>query len=386
MGRTKADEPGLLAYTESAQLATRKKDKAAAKKGQRGPGKDAGGKPVKVTYKRTSAVTPVQYTARRKKEAQLAFDDASRKEFLTGFEKRKQQRRARARRELETKARDELRAQRRLRHEQLRDRARENVQAERDFYGDAYEGGLGDEDRGSGGDHGAGGADADADADDQRHEPQIHEYDTGGHLTTVTTFDDWDPSAVDDELIAAEQGSKAKPKPQPKPQPKAQAQATLDSETQPQTAVKGKGGAKGQGRRPPPVPQEAAEVAPTDEIAALVDPEAQASMLETDAVLVRHLKRVDAHASALAKNKADFHYESKAERQAQLDKIKEKRLAAAEKRKEEKIARARADPASRRLKSHKHKKQIETRLPEHVRRARAKKENKRAAASAQKSG
>lgn len=351
-------DAGLLAYTESAQKAAKRSSKR------------HDSKPVKSTYKHPAPVAPVKYNARRSKEAKLEFDDAKRSNYLTGFEKRKQQRRAKARRELEAQSKEALRAQRRQARELRRERARENIEAERLHFGDRYEGGLGDEET----DEGQDDDEEDGEERARRIDPILQHFDTGDHLTTVAMVDDWDPATADDELIAAEHGSKAKPKAKSKSDPNAKSKPGVGHVSDLALRKKTKDGIVSRpGSQREPEPEE--DLTPADEIAALVDPEAQASMMETDAVLVKHLKKVDSHAAQLAKNKADFHYESKAERQAQLEKIKEKRATQAAERKEEQIRRAKENPS---LKPKKNKKrQIDTRLPEFVKRARAKKEAKK---------
>ena len=106
--------PPLLAYTESAQRGRKPARDAKGGKARRG--------------------APPRRVPRGQKETG-SFDDAARRELLTGFSKRKQQRKQAAHDFVQAKIREEIRATRQAAREARKERAAENVAAERAFYG-----------------------------------------------------------------------------------------------------------------------------------------------------------------------------------------------------------------------------------------------------------
>ncbi|WFD32525.1 hypothetical protein MSPP1_003573 [Malassezia sp. CBS 17886] len=84
--------------------------------------------------KRASARPPPRRRAPGKK-ATVAFDEDARREFLTGFSKRKQQRKLAAQQAQQAKIRDELRESRRAAADARKQLAAENVRAEQLAYG-----------------------------------------------------------------------------------------------------------------------------------------------------------------------------------------------------------------------------------------------------------
>lgn len=106
--------PPLQAFTESAQRGRAKSKKAGPSRPARQPAP--------------------QRHARQAKES-VTFDDDARRDFLTGFSKRKQARKQAAHDLVQSKIRQELKDTRKAAREARKERAAENVAAERTFYG-----------------------------------------------------------------------------------------------------------------------------------------------------------------------------------------------------------------------------------------------------------
>ena len=111
----RASPPPLLAYTASKQVqrqeklsrrAGRPKDKA-KEKGKAGVRNRAG---VSKTYNSNVSATPRPRF--RKPEAAIVFDDSSRREYLTGFHKRKQAKLVKGRERAKEREREERRQMR----------------------------------------------------------------------------------------------------------------------------------------------------------------------------------------------------------------------------------------------------------------------------------
>lgn len=85
--------------------------------------------------KRTNKPHPTRPRYRVEKKQKLAFDENARREFLTGFSKRKQQRKQRAHDKLQARIRDEIRTSRRDAAQARKEQAAENVRAERQALG-----------------------------------------------------------------------------------------------------------------------------------------------------------------------------------------------------------------------------------------------------------
>ncbi|WFD20948.1 hypothetical protein MCAP1_003203 [Malassezia caprae] len=103
--------PPLQALTESAQKGSKKSSAPRATKG------------AKVTR------------VRRGKRETLSFDEDARRDFLTGFSKRKQQRKQAAHDFVQKKIREEIRSSRQAAAEARRRQAEENLRAERRAFG-----------------------------------------------------------------------------------------------------------------------------------------------------------------------------------------------------------------------------------------------------------
>ncbi|KDN52695.1 hypothetical protein K437DRAFT_253890 [Tilletiaria anomala UBC 951] len=274
----------LQAYTESSQRNGRTGPSAHKSKGKgKGKGKASSARPA----------GPIKYSRSARRVNTVTFDDAARAEYLSGFHKRKVQRKEKARKYLEEQKKIELKENRREAREARKEQAKENVKAERALFGDAYEGGLGEEEDGKGG-------------NEVTPEGPEEEYDSDQHFTSVVV-QDWDPDADPDDAGPSKNA----------------AQPVLTSSNDP--AKRRKNGREHK-TVPPAKPATAA-------ISDLIEPEAESILREADQILSQHQAHL-ADASSSSKPKA-FHYETAAERAANRLKVREKRAKQAAKRKEE---------------------------------------------------
>jgi ribosomal RNA-processing protein 17 len=308
-------EAPLLAFTESVQRQNAKKEKdkgKSSKSSSKLKGRKKGGK--------ASAAAAGPYTYKRNKKGSstptIQFDDAARTEYLSGFRKRKNARKEAARKFLEEQKKEELKANRRETREARKEKARENVQAERDLFGEAYEGGLGDTD-------GVG-----AEGDDTEAEPAEEAYDSDQHFTTVVV-QDWDPDMDDaDDNRGASTSAPAEPS------SKAKGKARFDDR---KGGVGGRDRGSANGRQPnrgrgPPLPS-------TEGISSLLTDSAASEALKEVAELQQAYAPTSKDGEGdPSKKKKTFHYESAAERALAQAKIKDQRRKHAEKRKADNVA------------------------------------------------
>lgn len=161
-GADEVARPALQAYTTSAQAAVSGK-KAAGRKNE--------GK------KRRVAPPPMR---RGKKEAEIKFDEDARRDFLTGFRKRKQARIEKGRDKAKQREKDERKLMRTQAREERKKQAAENVKAERIAYGAV----ASDDEEGEG----------DEEEEEDEEEQRQSAYNSELHHTTVT-IEEFDPNA-----------------------------------------------------------------------------------------------------------------------------------------------------------------------------------------------
>ena len=313
-------EGGLQAYTESA---IRKDGDPALKlkaKGK-GKGKDKGGRGGRDNGRdgRNSAKGKYSSSNLRggraaRQPAKLEFDEAARTEFLTGFRKRKNARKEKARLFLEEQKKAEVKANKKDAVEARKERARENVIAERTLFGDKYEGGMLLDSEQPAANQGTDEAEA-----------EEEEYDSDQHFTTVVV-QDWNPDQDETAPVVSARWSRV----------------TASDKGKQKTEETGRRKPRGTGSNmtdlasgPDPPPIAAAE-----QITDLLDPESTVALREADEILSRHAgpRQDESGGGAAANSKPKkFHYESVAERKAQREKIKAKRGKLAERRRSENL-------------------------------------------------
>lgn len=169
--------PALLAYTTSGQAAARAKKGASDRRSKDGKKRRGG----------TGA--PLPPMRRGKKEAEIKFDEDARRDFLTGFRKRKQARIEKGREKAKQREKEERKVMRTQAREERKKQAAENVKAERIAYG-AAEASDEDEEEDIGD-----GSEVDGEDDEERQAA----YNTESHHTTVT-IEEFDPNADFDAL------------------------------------------------------------------------------------------------------------------------------------------------------------------------------------------
>ncbi|GAA6033907.1 hypothetical protein JCM8097_000397 [Rhodosporidiobolus ruineniae] len=139
--------------------------KKGGKKSSSKPKLDANGRPAKL-----------------KKVKEVVYDPDQRKEYLTGFSKRKKAKQTAKRNRAIEREKDELRKMRQQIRDQRKEQAAHNVKMAKMAYGDA--GGTSDEEDGDEDGSGASGSDASSDEEDA--DAPEAEYETADALTTVS--------------------------------------------------------------------------------------------------------------------------------------------------------------------------------------------------------
>ncbi|GAA5902582.1 nucleolar protein 12 [Sporobolomyces salmoneus] len=138
--------------------------KGKGKASTKGPELDRNGRPAKI-----------------KRVKEVVFDQESRKDYLTGFSKRKKAKQNEKVKRAVERERDELRKMRQQIREQRKEQAAHNVKVAKEMYGDAGDEGAGSNDE-AGSDVSFGSDDSDA---EEAEEPQPTSYETSEALTTV---------------------------------------------------------------------------------------------------------------------------------------------------------------------------------------------------------
>ncbi|KAK0545499.1 hypothetical protein OC845_005067 [Tilletia horrida] len=180
MSSSSAPTAPLLAFTESAQRQSGV-DPSKAKKKKKASSK---GKEKPKTAKVLSALAEARSQSRIKKKNKeaLTFDDDARRDYLTGFQKRKTERKEAARKIIEERKKKEAKDARNAAREARKERAAENVKAERTALG------LEDEDD-------------DDDEEDEEEPSEAAEFESEEQhaVVTVETFDPDDPLGLDSQ-------------------------------------------------------------------------------------------------------------------------------------------------------------------------------------------
>ncbi|KAL9933617.1 hypothetical protein V8E36_007275 [Tilletia maclaganii] len=184
----------LLAFTESAQRAA---GGAPSKKNKKKSKAKESGKTAKIVSALAEArkARTQRGPASKKKKETVAFDEDARRDYLTGFQKRKTERKEAARKVLEDRQRKEMRDSRNAARQERKQRAADNVKAERTALG------LESED--------------DDDEDEAAAEveppsaPAEFESEEQHAVVTVESFDPDDPLGIDSQPVPLESHSTA---------------------------------------------------------------------------------------------------------------------------------------------------------------------------------
>ncbi|CAD6964021.1 unnamed protein product [Tilletia controversa] len=187
MSNAVASTSALSAFTESAQrngsITKKKLSKAKAAKAKEKP------KTTKVLSALADARSTFTTSKRNPdRKTVVSFDDDARREYLTGFQKRKTERKEAARKVIEERKKQEARELRTVARQERAKRAEENVKAERVALGLESE----DEDGAD-----AGGQDGEGMAEVERPAPTEFESEEQQTVVTIESFDPDDPLGID---------------------------------------------------------------------------------------------------------------------------------------------------------------------------------------------
>lgn len=282
--------PPLLAYTVSQQ--------------QIGKGK---GNTAKKTKSGKHVIAPI----RRKRAAEpILFDEENRREFLTGFRKRKQARIETGRKKALEREKEERRRSRAETRKARQEQAAENVRMEKIAYGN--------------------GDDDDDDQDDQeqsendQREKTPSAYETEEHHTTVTV-QEWNPEEEEEDAgrLAKEKAAARMKKLQDSLPPSSR-----------RAAKKLKNASK------QPIPTNGKKLADPRKISKLLDVDESIevpTLIELENSAAKGKDQDEGEVDEKKKKPSKFYYESKLERAKAKAKIKENKLRWAERRKEERL-------------------------------------------------
>ncbi|MCO5583295.1 hypothetical protein L7F22_037205 [Adiantum nelumboides] len=279
--------PPLLAYTVSQQQANKGKGK---------------------TVKKSKSVKQVLPPNRRKRATEpVLFDEDARREFLTGFRKRKQARIETVKKKALEREKEERRQSRAETRKARLEQAAENVRMEKIAYGNGE-----DEDE-----------DEDEEVEEDQREQSPSAYETEEHHTTVTV-QEWNPEEEEDaeRLVKEKAAAKIKKLQDSLPPSSRRAAKKLKSATK------------------QPVTKSAKNLTDARKISKLLDAEETIEVpqfYDHNESGTKEDGKDEDESNGKKKKSSKFYYESKLERAKAKAKIKEKKLKWAERRKEERL-------------------------------------------------
>ncbi|KAJ1953428.1 hypothetical protein GGI12_006014 [Dipsacomyces acuminosporus] len=138
--------------------------------------------------------------AKKEQVEEVSFDPKARRSFLTGFHKRKVQRRENAIAQIKAREREDRLELRKERREQQQELLAQKIRENKEYYGIVDSGSSNGSSESGGDDDGDDGDDS-AEEDDDKDVSVLRGDDS---VTTVTVTKDFDPTNIDDEEIGLE--------------------------------------------------------------------------------------------------------------------------------------------------------------------------------------